>query len=137
MNQSSYLNTNGAVTDNNSQAPPISSTRTHLIGRSGAAAVLCQLQHGPVALTAGGTVEAVRPVVMYPLMVSEVPSQAEGFPTQVAHVALLTVDPHVVAQGHVVGVRFAAEVTSEFGDESRLEVRVRTNDSDTSRRSTR
>lgn len=89
--------------------------------------MLCQLQHGPVALTAGGTVEAVRPVVVYPLMVTEVPRQAEGFSAQVAHVALLTVDSHVVAQGHVVGVRFAAEVASETREGWRLE----TNDGDT------
>lgn len=116
------MDTSGDFTGNNSRAPASSSTRTYLIGCSGAAAVLRQLQHGPVALTAGGTVEAVWPIVVYPLMVTEVPSQTEGFPTQVAHVALLTVDSHVVAQGHVVGVRFAAEVTSEFGDGSRLEV---------------
>lgn len=48
-------------------------------------------------------------------MVAQVPSQTEGLPTEVAHVALLPVDPHVVAQGHVVGVGFAAEVTPEFG----------------------
>ena len=72
--------------------------------------MLGQLQHGPVALAAGGTVEAVGPVVVDPLVVAEVPGQTEGLPAQVAHVALLTVDSHVVAQGHVVGVGLAAEV---------------------------
>lgn len=56
-------------------------------------------------------------------MVAQVPGQAEGLSAQVAHVSLLTVDSHVVAQGHVVGVRFAAEVAPEFGDESKSEVR--------------
>lgn len=86
---------------------------TGLVGHGGSAAVLGQLQHGPVALAAGGTVEAVGPVVVDPLVVAEVPGQTEGFPTQVAHVALLTVDSHVVAQRHVVGVGLAAEVAPE------------------------
>lgn len=47
-------------------------------------------------------------------MVTEVPGQAKGLPTQVAHVALLTVDSHVVAQGHVVGVGLTAKVAPEF-----------------------
>lgn len=75
--------------------------------------MLSQLQHGPVALAAGGTVEAVWSIVVDPLVVAEVPGQAEGLAAQVAHVALLTVDSHVVTQGHVVGVGLAAEVTPE------------------------
>lgn len=89
-------------------------TQTHLVGRSSGATVLSQLQHGPVALAAGGTVEAVWSVIVDPLVVAEVPSQAKGLPTQVAHVALLTVDSHMVTQGHIVGVGLAAEVTPEF-----------------------
>lgn len=76
--------------------------------------MLSQLQHGPVALAAGGTVKAVWSVIMDPLVVAEVPGQAEGFPAQVTHVALLTVDSHMVTQGHVVGVGLAAKVTPEF-----------------------
>lgn len=76
--------------------------------------MLGQLQHGPVALAAGGAVEAVGPVVVDPLVVTEIPGEAESLPAQVAHVALLTVDSHVVAQGHVVGVGLAAEVTPGF-----------------------
>lgn len=76
--------------------------------------MLGQLQHGPEALAAGGAVEAVGPVVVDPLVVAEVPRQAEGLPTQVTHVALLTVDPHVIAQGHVVGVGLAAKVAPMF-----------------------
>lgn len=72
--------------------------------------MLGQLQHGPVALAARGAVEAVGPVVVDPLVVAEVPGQAEGLAAQVAHVPLLPVDPHVVAQGHVVGVGLAAKV---------------------------
>lgn len=90
---------------------------THLAGRGGGAAVLGQLQHGPVALATGRTVEAVGPVVVDPLVVSEVPGKAEGLAAQVAHVTLLTVDSHVVAKGHVVGVGLAAEVTPGFGSE--------------------
>lgn len=75
--------------------------------------MLCQLQHGPVALTAGGTVETVGPIIVDPLVITEISSKAEGLPTQVAHVALLTVNSHVVAQGHVVGVGLAAKVTPE------------------------
>lgn len=48
-------------------------TLTHLVGCSCSAAVLCKLQHGPVALTAGGTVEAVGPIIVDPLVVAEVP----------------------------------------------------------------
>lgn len=81
--------------------------------------MLRQLQHGPVALAAGRTVEAVGPVVVDPLVVSEVPGKAKGLPTQVAHVTLLTVDSHVVAKGHVVGVGLAAEVTPGFGRKKR------------------
>lgn len=88
-------------------------TQTYLVGCSSGAAVLSQLQHGPIALAAGGTVEAVRPVVVDPLVVAEVPGQAEGFAAQVTHVALLPVDSHVVAQGHVVGVGLAAKVAPE------------------------
>lgn len=84
--------------------------------------MLGQLQHGPVALAAGRTVEAVGPVVVDPLVVSEVPCEAEGLAAQVAHVTLLTVDSHVVAKGHVVGVGLAAEVTPGF---SRREGRSR------------
>lgn len=76
--------------------------------------MLGQLQHGPVALAARGAVEAVGPVVVDPLVVAEVPGQAERLPAQVAHVALLPVDSHVVAQGHVVSVGFAAKVTPMF-----------------------
>lgn len=76
--------------------------------------MLGQLKHGPVALAAGRAVKAVGPIVMDPLVVAEVPGQAEGLPAQVTHVALLTVDSHMVAQRHVVGVGFAAEVTPEF-----------------------
>lgn len=76
--------------------------------------MLGQLQHGPVALAAGGTVKAVGPVIMDPLVVTEVPGQAEGLPAQVAHVALLTVDSHMVAQGHVVSVGLAAKVAPEL-----------------------
>lgn len=75
--------------------------------------MLSQLQHGPVALAAGGTVEAVGPVIVDPLVVAEVPGQAEGLPAQVAHVALLTVDSHVVAQRHVVGVGLTAKVAPD------------------------
>lgn len=89
-------------------------TQTHLVGCSGGAAVLGQFQHGPVALAAGGTVKAVRPIVVDPLVVTEVAGQTEGLPAQVAHVALLTVDSHMVAQGHVVGVGLAAKVAPEF-----------------------
>lgn len=77
--------------------------------------MLGQLQHGPIALAAGRTVKAVGPVVVDPLVVPEVPGEAEGLPAQVAHVTLLTVDSHVVAKGHVVGVGLAAEVTPGFG----------------------
>lgn len=83
--------------------------------------MLGQLQHGPVALAAGRTVEAVGPVVVDPLVVPEVPGEAEGLPAQVAHVTLLTVDSHVVAKGHVVGVGLAAEVTPGFWQERRNE----------------
>lgn len=76
--------------------------------------MLGQLQHGPVALATGRTVEAVGPVVVDPLVVSEVPGKAEGLAAQVAHVTLLTMDSHVVAKGHVVGVGLAAEVTPGF-----------------------
>lgn len=76
--------------------------------------MLGQLQHGPVALAAGGTIEAVGPVVMDPLVVAEVPGEAEGLPTQVAHVTLLTVDSHMVSQGHVVGVGLATKVAPTF-----------------------
>ena len=86
---------------------------THLVGHGSTAAVLGQLQHGPVALAAGGTVEAVGPIVVDPLVVAEVPGQAERLPAQVAHVTLLAVDSHVVAQGHVVGVGLAAKVAPE------------------------
>lgn len=55
-------------------------------------------------------------------MVSKVPCEAEGLPAQVTHVALLTVDSHVVAEGHVVGVGLAAEVTPELGRTGRKEV---------------
>lgn len=85
---------------------------THLARCSSSAAVLGQFQHGPVALATGGAVEAVRTIVMDPLMVAEISSQAEGLSTQVAHVTFLTVDSHMVAQGHVVGVRLVTEVTS-------------------------
>jgi len=88
--------------------------------------VLCQLQHGSVALTAGGTVEAVGPIIVDPLMVSKVPCQAEGLPAQVTHVALLTMNSHMVAQGHVVGVGLAAEVAPERGGENDVEVRAET-----------
>lgn len=77
--------------------------------------MLCQLQHGPVAFATGRTVEAVWPVVVDPLVVSEVPGKTEGLAAKVAHVTLLTMDPHVVAKGHVVGVGLAAEVTPGFG----------------------
>lgn len=60
--------------------------------------MLSQLEHGPVALAAGRTVEAIRPVVVDPLMVTEVPGQAKCLTTKVTHVAFLTVDSHVVAQ---------------------------------------
>lgn len=76
----------------------IGTATSGLVGCSSGAAVLSQLQHRPVALATGGTVKAVGPVVMDPLVVAEVPGQAEGLPTQVAHVALLTMDPHVVTQ---------------------------------------
>lgn len=76
----------------------IGTATSRLVGCSSGAAVLSQLQHRPVALAAGGTIETVGPIVMDPLVVAEVPGQAEGLPTQVTHVALLTVDPHVVAQ---------------------------------------
>lgn len=89
-------------------------TPTYLVGRSSGAAVLSQLQHRPVAFAAGGAVEAIGSVVVDPLVVAEVPGQAKGLPAQVAHVALLTVDPHVVAQRHVVGVRLAAKVAPEI-----------------------
>lgn len=42
---------------------------SYLVGGGGRAAVLSQLQHGSVALAAGGTVEAVGPVIVDPLMV--------------------------------------------------------------------
>lgn len=51
-------------------------------------------------------------------MVSKVPCEAEGLPAQVTHVALLTVDSHVVAEGHVVGVGLAAEVAPESGKQA-------------------
>lgn len=54
-------------------------------------------------------------------MISKVPCEAEGLPTQVTHVALLTVDSHVVAEGHVVGVGLAAEVAPELGRTDRKE----------------
>lgn len=76
--------------------------------------MLGKLQHGPVALAARGTIKAIGPVIVDPLVVTEVPSQAEGLPTQVTHVALLTMDSHMVAQGHVVGVGLAAKVAPEF-----------------------
>lgn len=47
---------------------------THLARCGGGAAVLGQFQHGPVALAAGGAVEAVWAVVVDPLMVAEVTS---------------------------------------------------------------
>lgn len=47
---------------------------THLARCGSGAAVLGQFQHGPVALAAGGAVEAVRPIVVDPLMVAEVAS---------------------------------------------------------------
>lgn len=77
--------------------------------------MLGQLQHGPVALATGRTVEAVGPVIVDPLVVSEVPGEAESLAAQVAHVTLLAVDSHVVAEGHVVGVGLAAKVTPRFG----------------------
>lgn len=89
-------------------------SQTHLIGHSSGAPVLGQLKHGPVALAAGGAVEAVGPIIMDPLVVAEIPGQAERLPAQVTHVALLTMDSHVVAQRHVVGVGFAAKVTPEL-----------------------
>ena len=45
---------------------------TDLIGCSSGAAMLGQFKHGPVALAAGRTVEAVGPVIMNPLVVAEV-----------------------------------------------------------------
>lgn len=94
---------------------------THLAGCRGRAAVLSQFQHGPETLAAGGTVEAVGPVVVDPLVVAEVPGQAEGLPTKVAHVALLPMDSHVVTQGHVVGVGLVAKVASELGKDERCQ----------------
>lgn len=48
------------------------------------------------------------------LVVAEEPGQPESFPTRVADVLLpLRVDAHVVAQRHVVGVGFVAEVAPE------------------------
>lgn len=101
-------------------------SQTHLVGRSSSTPVLGQLKHGPVALAAGGTVKAVGPIIMDPLVVAEVPGQSEGLPAQVAHIALLTMDSHVVAKGHVVGVGFAAKVTPEFWrqEQWRLEVKM-------------
>lgn len=87
--------------------------------------MLGQLQHGPVALAAGGTVKAVGPIIMDPLMVAEVSGQAEGLPTKVTHVALLTVNSHMVTQRHVVGIGLATKVASEFWKDKccgRLEV---------------
>ncbi len=48
-------------------------TQTYLVGCSSSAAVLGQLQHGPVALAAGGTIKAVRPVIVDSLVVAQVP----------------------------------------------------------------
>lgn len=48
------------------------------------------------------------------LVVTEEPGQPESFPTRVADVLLsLSVDAHVVAKRHVIGVGFITEVTSE------------------------
>lgn len=47
---------------------------THLTRCGSGAAVLGQFQHSPVALAAGGAVEAVWTIVVDPLMVAEVAS---------------------------------------------------------------
>lgn len=48
------------------------------------------------------------------LVVAEEAGQAKGFSTGVADVLLpLSVNPHVVPQGHVVGVGLVAEVAPE------------------------
>lgn len=51
----------------------IGTTTARLVGCSSTAPVLGQFQHGPVALAAGGTVKAVGPIIVDPLVVPQVP----------------------------------------------------------------
>lgn len=65
-------------------------------------------------LPTGGAAEGGGTLLVDLLVVAEEPRQPEGFPTRVADVLLsLRVDAHVVAQRHVVGVGFIAEVAPE------------------------